>query len=96
MAKLTVLDPTDGPFRTATVLARRLDSIEGATLGIIWNGRPHGDKILQRVAKELSDRWGCSTAEFLQKPFMGNVAPGEFFQTLLTRRVNFVITGLGD
>src|SRR5688572_22391360 len=57
---LKVLDPTankhGGP---AAKTAPRLDSLEGKTIGLLWNGKPMGDVALKRTAeliqKKVSD-----------------------------------------
>jgi hypothetical protein len=95
MAPLILLDPTEGPYRTEGFLAPRVASLAGAAVGVIWNGRPNGDRFLRAVLRRLEAR-GCTVVEFLKKPYLGNVAPAEFFDTLRRRDVAFVIAGVGD
>jgi len=92
---LTIFDPTDGPFRQ-TEMAPRTFSLHGAKVGVIWNGRPHGDKVLRAIVRRLSEGTGCEIVEVLKKPFIGNVAPEDFFEKLQRRQVDFVLAGVGD
>jgi len=38
-------------------LAKRIDSFEGKTIGLWWNGKPNGDILLNRVAELLTKRF---------------------------------------
>ncbi len=92
---ITVLNPTAGPARSTGRLAPRLESLDGATLGVIWNGRAYGDKILAEVLSVLKKRHRIREIVFRQKPFIGNVAPDEIL-TELAAKANAIITGIGD
>jgi hypothetical protein len=92
---ITVLNPTAGPARITSGLAPRLTSLDDATLGVIWNGRAYGDKILAEVLSVLKKRHRIKEIVFRQKPFIGNVAPDEIL-TELSAKTNAIITGVGD
>ena len=92
---IEVFDPTAGPVKGAITLAPRLDTLDGKTLGVIWNGRAHGDKVLNAVIDMLRQKYSFETVIFRKKPFIGNVAPMEI-QEEIGAISDAVITGVGD
>ncbi|MFC1919186.1 hypothetical protein ACFLWX_00135 [Chloroflexota bacterium] len=78
------------------LMAPRLDTLEGKRLGVIWNGRTHGDKVLQAILENLGQRFSFRVIDFLKKPFVGNVAPKDYFDRLVDDRVDGAIVGVGD
>jgi hypothetical protein len=93
---MRILDPTEGPFHADTRMAPRLESLKGAKVGVIWNGRPHGRQMLETVIDDLSARWQLEVVAFLQKEFVGNKAPSAFFDEIKARGADFVLAGVGD
>lgn len=91
-----IYDPTAGPVTGRLVLAPRPASLAGRRIAVLWNGRPHGDKILRRVLDLLRARHGIEAGEFIKKPYIGNVAPPESFARLLGGRADAVLVGVGD
>ena len=60
---LEVLQPTGADVREGkTSAAQRLDSLEGKRIGLVWNSKEYGDKLLDKVQELLADRY--PTAEF--------------------------------
>jgi hypothetical protein len=94
-AKLEVLDPTAGPVVDKIWISPRLDSLAGKTIGVIWNGRPAGNRILYQVMDTLKKKDGVRETLFREKPFLGNIAPLELLEEMATR-CDAVITGVGD
>jgi hypothetical protein len=91
-----IYDPTSGPLTGRLVLARRPSTLNGKKLAVLWNGRPHGDKVLRRVLDLLAERHGFEVSDFLKKPYIGNVAPPEYFDRLQSSRADAVVVGVGD
>lgn len=91
-----IYDPTSGPVTGRLILAKRPSTLRGKRVAVLWNGRPHGDKILRRVLDILRERHGLEVGEFLKKPYIGNVAPAEYFDRLLAGRADAVVAGVGD
>lgn len=93
---LVVLNPTE-TLPTAGLLSPRLDTLEGKTLGVIWNGRRPGpgDRVLLGVAEELKRRHRMADVIFRVKPYLGNMAPGDVLGEMAARS-HAVITGIGD
>jgi hypothetical protein len=92
---LTVLNPTAGPARGTSGVAPRLATLDGKTLGVIWNGRAYGDRILSEVLDLLKQRYRVKDVVFREKPFLGNIAP-EPILAEIAARADAAITGVGD
>ncbi len=92
---LEVLDPSAEPVAAKSGLSPRLGSLAGKTVGVIWNGRPSGNRILHRVMDTLTEKHGLKEVVFREKPFLGNIAPAELLEEL-SRRCDAVVTGVGD
>jgi hypothetical protein len=56
MATLEVLHPVAEILPASVPAARRLDKLEGKTVGLFWNMKAGGDAALQAVAAELARR----------------------------------------
>lgn len=92
---LDVLDPTLGPAHARGPLALRLQDLHGKRLGVIWNGRPHGDSILRQTIETLTHEYGAVVETFRRKQFIGNIAAPEVLDEVATR-CDAAITGVGD
>lgn len=93
---LRVLNPTATAAVQKGRLAVRLDTLTDKTIGVLWNSRPLGDRILTLAAGLLKERHGLKDVIFVSKPFFGNVASAEILQQLVARRIDAAITGVGD
>ena len=91
-----IYDPTSGPVTGQLVMAKRPSTLRGKSVAVLWNGRPHGDKILRRVVAILRERHGVGVSDFVKKPYIGNLAPPEYFERLLASRADAVVAGVGD
>ena len=92
---LKVLNPTTGPARGRRVLAPRPTTLDDAAIGVIWNGRAWGDRILSEALDILKQRYRVREVVFREKPFLGNIAPEEILADMAAR-AHVVITGVGD
>lgn len=95
MEILELLDPTTESDRGRGILSPRLETLEGKTIGVIWNGRVPGNEIINGVLEELRERYRLKEVLFRAKPFLGNVAPLEILDET-ARSCDAVITGVGD
>lgn len=93
---LTILNPVSQAEKTSTSLADRLDTLEGKRVGCIWNGRRNGDKIIKATLEVLKEKWHIEVVDILKKPYIGNVAPEEMFDRIISQKIDFAITGVGD
>lgn len=92
---MIVLDPRQRPIVGAVVPAKRVKSLANKRLGILWNNRPGGERILQGVADALNRKHRLAEIYFTKKMFIGNAAPPEIIDDLVSR-VDAAIVGLGD
>jgi hypothetical protein len=92
--KWVLLDPTV-PATRADVLTPRLSTLDGKTLGVIWNGRLEGDVILEETVQILRRKYAIKEVIFRKKPYISNVAPPEVFDEFASK-CDAVITGVGD
>ena len=93
---LKILDPTAGPVSEKLVLAPRFGTLNGLKIGVLWNGRPHGDKVLRKLIELLKEKYTFDVIDFLKKAYIGNIAPQEFFDKLVADKVDAVFVGVGD
>lgn len=64
--KIMVFNPTVVKKGNVTVSpARRLTTLQGKRLAVIWNGKLGGDILLKRVSEVLIDRYGVSGIEWI-------------------------------
>lgn len=93
---IQLLDPKAKAVVGKLVYAARARSLSKARIGILWNGRTHGDGIMKRVVALLGERHGAQLVKVLQKAYIGNVAPKEFFDEMVTLRLDAAVVGVGD
>src|SRR5699024_10759919 len=53
------LDPTSKPANPSSWAIRDRTSLNGAKIGIIWNGRPNGDQLMEQITRRITDRFGA-------------------------------------
>lgn len=92
---LIVLDPRQGLSGGAVVPARRLASLTKKRLGLLWNNRSGGDRLLKHVAELLHQKYNLAEIYFTKKTLIGNAAPPEIIDDLVAR-VDAVVAGVGD
>jgi diacylglycerol kinase family enzyme len=92
---MIVLDPRLKPGGRVVTPAPRLASLANKRLGVLWNNRLGGDRLLKHVAELLRQKCGLSEIYFTKKTFVGNAAPTEIIDDLVSR-VDAVVVGVGD
>lgn len=93
MDPIRVLDPTSKPDH-AEVTAPRLPALKGTRIGVLWNNRPRGDRVLQDVASRIESEFGAKTT-FARKLRVGSGADDSEVK-LFEKEVEAVIVGVGD
>ena len=91
-----LLDPKALPVIGRLLLSPRPRSLAGARVGILWNGRAHGDHIMKNVVERLRAQHGLQLVKVLHKAYIGNVAPQAFFDEMVAARVDAAVVGVGD
>ena len=91
---ITVLNPTGKPGRRNISIAPRLCDLNGRVLGILWNGKPNGDILLERVRETLARRFDLPATRSWKKPAV-DLPAGKLLAELATG-ADFIINGNGD
>lgn len=92
---VTLVDPTLPLSGAGATLAPRPDSLEGAVIGLVSNGKTHAPGILQRVAQNLIDTHGARDAVLMLKPTANLPAAPEEVEALAAD-VTAIIAAIGD
>ena len=97
MSRITVLRPdVVDPPRAALTLAPRSDPPEQVVIGLIANGKPLADELLQALSEELRKRLRRQVStEVIRKPSAGSPITAVQADGMAAR-AHFVITGVGD
>lgn len=90
-----LVSPTLGPSGPPKPLAPRPDSLDGAVLGLLDNGKTHGRAILARVADNLANRHAITGRIEVRKPSYSFPAPADDIARLQTG-ATAVIAAIGD
>ena len=91
---LQVLNPTSEEVTEEYSLAKRLSTLEGATVGYISNGKEGTDRFFSSLTRVLYEQF--SVAEVVLRTKSNYSAPAD--QTLIdeARDWHAVVTGVGD
>ena len=90
---ITVLDPTDERAPTERRRQAPLESLDGATIGLVDISKPRGKEFLDRVEGHLVER-GATVLRFA-KPTFSKPAPADLRQEIATS-CDAVIQALAD
>ena len=92
---LTVLDPTVAPLPAEGIVAPRPQGLEGATLGLLANGKRNSDHLLRMVYEVLADRYAFAGVVERNKGDASRPAPPAMLDEL-AELCDVVITASGD
>lgn len=95
LGKVVVLDPTAQPRELRHVMAQRRPDIRGLSLGFLWNSKPNGDILFQRLEELLREKYEITTATYRRKPTSSVPATRQVLDELATT-VDVAVVGLGD
>jgi len=94
--KLEVFNPTGAdPSHDGLVGAARVNTLEGKKIGLVWNNKDYGDKLLEKVKVHLQERY--PTAQFTLYRLKECCVPppaGELER--IAKEVEAVVYTLGD
>jgi hypothetical protein len=92
---MKLVDPTV-PARTRTSKrAPALASLNGLTIGLLWNSKVNGDRLLTETAALLQSRFGGKVLPIVTKSNASAPAPAELL-TDLSPECDYLITASGD
>ena len=93
--KLIVLDPTAAPRKMEQAMAPALDGLGGQSLGFLWNSKPNGDLLFERLEKLLREKYEIGDVVHLRKP-TASLPAADAVLDELAGSVQAVIVGLAD
>jgi hypothetical protein len=91
---IVVLDPTPGTPNRAARMAPGRESLDGATVGLLDNGKMNVDRFLDHVEAFLRARHGVRDVVRRRKPNMSAPAPAEILRALAA--CDAVVSAVGD
>ena len=95
-AREPLLDPTGGSHSAGHIrLAPRPASLSGLRIGLLNNGKPNGEALLQEVAHQLQDGYGVGEATLYTKGYFGTPAEEALILRIL-KNSDFAVAGIGD
>lgn len=68
---LTICDPRPPDPVAGNEGAPRLDTLDGATIALIHNGKTHGRELMEFVIEELRERWSIADVVHVGPPSPG-------------------------
>jgi hypothetical protein len=92
---MEMFDPTARPAARTTVLAGRPANLTGLRIGLVENTKFNSEPILQRLAQRLGSRHGMTVAHLDRKRSPSHEVAETAIEAF-KRRVDFVISGIGD
>lgn len=91
---IDVLDPTYEEQAASLVAAPRLDTLAGATIGVISNGKQGTGRFFDAVRDHLIHAYDAADVEIVVKPNYSAPAGDNIFDA--ARHWQAVIAGIGD
>lgn len=95
MGKLVILDPTVEAQVERLSRAPGIETLAGATIGLLENTKPGAAQLLDIVGEMLEESYPDITLYRSRKPTFARMAPAEVFEDL-SSHCDAVITAIGD
>ena len=92
---ITVLNPTAPPRQLRTEMAVRPIDLRGRAVGFLWNSKPNGDVLFQRLEQLLREKYEIPAALYRRKP-TASIPAGPQVIEELAATVEVAVVGLGD
>ena len=92
---MELFDPTARPAARRTTLAPRPAQLTGLRIGLVENTKFNSEPILRRLAAHLGQRHGMTVAHLDRKRSPSHEVAETAIETF-KRRVDFVVSGIGD
>jgi len=94
---MIVLSPEGKAKTSAAKIApvARFASLQGKTIGVLDNSKPNADKLAERLAELLQERYGVAKVITRRKLTAQQGAPKQYIEELAAQ-TDFVLAGLGD
>ena len=92
---IQVLDPTTEAISASAVIAARPATLDGATVGLLANGKPNAGLLLSMVHEVLSDRFSFKRVAARDKGNSSRPCPDEMMREIADQ-CDVAITAIGD
>jgi hypothetical protein len=93
---VSVLDPTNNDeIRVDQKMAKRLDSLDKKTIGVIDNGKLNSDVVLNAVSGSIKEKFGLEEIIYFRKPSSSHPIPEKDAREL-AEKCHGMISGIGD
>ena len=94
---MIVLSPEGKAQTSAPTMAAvpRFSDLRGKVVGLLDNSKPNADKLQERLAELLKERFGVSGVIARRKLTAQQGAPKQYLDELAAQ-ADFVLSGLGD
>jgi hypothetical protein len=92
---MELFDPTARATERVTVLASRPANLTGLRIGLVDNTKFNAEPLLQRMAQHLGRRHGMTVAHLDRKRSASHEVTESAIEAF-KRRVDFVVSGIGD
>jgi hypothetical protein len=92
--QVVIVDPSGHLWREPTSLAKRVDSFEGKTVGLLDDGVAGSHILLERIGELLQERNGVGRVVLVRKPNLSARVPKAMYEDLKAQ-VDFMVVGVG-
>ena len=94
---MIVLSPEGKAQTSAAKIAAvpRFTSLQGKTIGVLDNSKPNADKLAERFAELLKEKYGVAKVVTRRKLTAQQGAPKQYLDELAAQ-ADIVLSGLGD
>lgn len=93
--KIAVLNPTAPPRELRTEMADRPQDLRGKAVGFLWNSKPNGDVLFQRLEQLLREKYEIRDVLYRRKPTASIPAEPHVIEEMAAA-VEVAVVGLGD
>ncbi|MBI2848062.1 MAG: hypothetical protein HYX83_02700 [Chloroflexi bacterium] len=93
---IKVLKPTGEGKRSETEIARRIDDLNGKTIGLLDDGKPNFDVFLARVEERLKERYQFAAVVRARKGAIAGAKGLELNEIERLAKCDAVINGMCD
>ncbi len=94
--KMIALDPrADEVPVEAISMAPRPETLDGKRIGLLFDGRLNGDKLLRMVADLLKEQYETGEVTFRRRPNVSDVSPADLLDEL-SEKSDATLIAIGD
>jgi hypothetical protein len=92
---ITILDPTAERRETKSSTSPRIQDLNDQVLGFLWNSKPNGDILLQRIKELLDQDFRIAGSNWYEKPIASIPADAATIEAM-AKDSDLLINAIGD